>query len=404
MPATSLITIFRKAARLRRAGLALAALLLALPACAEDEPALSFRGFGTLGAVRTTTNQAEFVRDLSQPRGATERWDGRVDSILGLQANWRVVPELEAVVQGVTRYRYDDSYRPEISWAYLKYDPTPQLSLRAGRLGTEFFMMADSRQVGYSYLPVRPPGDFFWYLPFYSIHGADAALNLPFGEGVLRGKVFYGHSDGQIPLAEEQWDIQGSPMTGGYLEYHHAAWQLRASYANIRFKNDLPVAPVLKAETGYDLSSSDAAFLATRRTRTHYYSLGAIYDRDNWQAQVMLNHIEQGSNALQSSDGGYALVGYRIGEVTPYVGYSWVRSRARDNAPSLLAAIVMADSRSDQTTTILGARWDVARNIALKAQWDGIRGEPQSIFPYRRETSAWTGKMDVYSLTMDFIF
>ena len=36
--------------------------------------------------------------------------------------------------------------------------------------------------------------------------------------------------------------------------------------------------------------------------------------------------------------------------------------------------------------------------------WDAIRGEPTSIFPYRQESAGWSGKMDVFSLTMDFVF
>jgi hypothetical protein len=50
-------------------------------------------------------------------------------------------------------------------------------------------------------------------------------------------------------------------------------------------------------------------------------------------------------------------------------------------------------------------RWDVASNLALKAQWDAIRGEAASIFPYRRDNRAkWDGNMDVFSLTLDFVF
>jgi hypothetical protein len=65
----------------------------------------------------------------------------------------------------------------------------------------------------------------------------------------------------------------------------------------------------------------------------------------------------------------------------------------------------MQDSRSDQQTTFAGVRWDVVRNIALKAQWDGIRGDESSLFPYRQDNRArWDGRMDVYSLTMDFLF
>ena len=382
-----------------------AALGLASPAMADSDSTFSVNGFGTFGLARTTTDNVEFVRDISQPRGVGQDWSAKIDSVLGLQAAWHIMPQVEAVVQATSRYRYDKTFTPDISWGFIKYNPMPNLSLRAGRLGTEFFMMADSRWVGYSFLTVRPPGDYFWYLPFYSIHGADAAITVPLGDGVVRAKAFYGHSDGRIPLADEQWDIAGSPMIGGYLEYQHGSWQVRASYANIEFKNDLPIAPVLKKAMGATLSAPDAAFLATHDTRTHYYSLGLVYDRGPWQAQLMLNHIEQGSNALQCSDGGYALVGYRVGEVTPYLGYSWVLSKSRGTGPSPITAYVMQDSRSDQQTIFAGMRWDVVRNVAVKAQWDGIRGEASSLFPYRQDNRArWDGEMDVFSLTMDFVF
>jgi hypothetical protein len=384
----------------------LAALMLLPSAFAETSDEFTLQGFGTLGMARTTTHDVEFVRDLSQPRGISDSWSLQNDSVIGVQGTWRINSQLEAVVQAMSRYSYNGKFNPELSWAYVKYEPTPNLSLRAGRLGTEFFMMADSRWVGYSFLTVRPPGDYFWYLPFYTIHGGDAALTVPLGENLLRGKVFYGLSNGKIPLADEQWDISGSPMLGGYLEFQRGPWQIRGSYANIRFERDLPIAQVLgKMSPPLPLSPTDAAFLKTRDTRTHYYSLGLVYDQGPWQGQFMLNHIEQGTNALESSDGGYLLLGYRLNQVTPYLGYSWVRSKERGNAPSPIAAYVMQDSHSDQKTTFVGLRWDLASNLALKAQWDAIRGEPSSIFPYRRDNRAkWDGSMDVFSLALDFVF
>lgn len=392
---------------IRRAMASVFAALALLPsAFAETSDQFTLQGFGTLGMARTTTRDVEFVRDLSQPRGISDSWSLQNDSVIGVQGVWRINPQLEAVVQAMSRYSYNGNFNPELSWAYVKYEPTPNLSLRAGRLGTEFFMMADSRWVGYSFLTVRPPGDYFWYLPFYTIHGADAALTVPLGENLLRGKVFYGLSNGKIPLASEQWDIGGSPMLGGYLEFQRGPWQIRGSYANIRFERDLPLAQVLgKMTPPLPLSLTDAAFLKTRDTRTHYYSLGLVYDQGPWQGQFMLNHIEQGTNALENSDGGYALLGYRVGTVTPYLGYSWVRSKVRGNAPSPIANYVMQDSHSDQKTSFVGMRWDVAQNIALKAQWDAIRGEPSSIFPYRRDNrTKWDGSMDVFSLALDFVF
>lgn len=383
-----------------------AVLTLPLPAIANDAgDAFTVQGFGTLGAVRTTSDDVEFVRDLSQPRGATTNWDAGVDSVFGLQVDWRVSDDLHVVAQGISRYRYDRSFHPDLAWAFIKYDPVPNLSLRAGRLGTEFFMLADSRWVGYSFLTVRPPGDFFWYLPFYAIHGADAALSVPVGEDVLRGKVFYGRSTGKIPLADQQWEIDGSPMVGGYLEYQSGPWQVRGSYANIKFEHDLPISEVIQPVIGRGLTAPEAAFLKARDTRTHYYSLGVVYDQGPWQAQLMLNHIEQGSQALESSDGGYLQVGYRVGDITPYLGYSRVRSKVRNNPLNPVAAYVMSDSHSAQWTAYGGMRWDVARNTALKLQWDSIHGDPTSLFPYRRDDRAhWSGRMDVFSVALDFVF
>lgn len=382
-----------------------ASLLFNLPAQADSGQTFTVNGFGTLGAVRTDTDHVEFVRDLSQARGATDEWTAKTDSVLGLQANWRITPQWQVLAQGVSRYRYDRSFRPEVAWAFVKYEPTPNLSLRAGRLGTEFFMLADSRWVGYSFLTVRPPGDYFWYLPFYSIHGADAALTLPAGEGVVRGKLFYGLSRGDIPLSDELWNIKGSPMLGGYLEYQSGPWQVRGSYANIRFEHDLPLAPVLLKEYGIVFSQADARFLETRNTRTHYYSFGVVYDKGPLQAQLMLNHIDQGTRALEDSDAGYLLLGYRLGEWTPYLGYSRVRSKKQAPPASPIAARIVADSHADQKTVFAGVRWDLVRNVALKAQWDGIRGDSSSLFPYRQDDlNRWDGRMDVFSMSLDFVF
>ena len=395
---------FRGVRKLRALIGLLVGLGLGFPAAAEPDASFQVRGFGTLGTVRTDTDHVEFVRDLSQPRGATDAWTSKVDSVVGLQADWRVTPQWQVVLQGISRYRYDDSFKPEVSWAFVKYEPRPNLTLRAGRLGTDFFMLADSRWVGYSYLTVRPPGDYFWYLPFYSIHGADVSLSLPYNEAILRAKAFYGLSQGKIPLADEQWQIKGSPMMGAYLEYQSSTWQVRASYANVKFKHDLPLAPVLQQQ-GFPLLPADADLLKSRDTRSHYYALGVVYDKGPLQAQVLLNHIRQGSQAFESSDAGYFLLGYRHGEWTPFVGVSRILSKKRSRSASPIANYVMEDSRAVQSTYFAGVRWDLARNMALKAQVDVIRGHDSSIFPYRRDNrQQWDGQMNVYSMSLDFIF
>lgn len=392
-----------------KAGLFALALSAGFAQAGEAPGDFRVSGFGTLGMARTNTDDAQFVRDLYAPDGASQGWTGKVDSLLGVQANYQITERLSGVVQAVSRYRYDRSYTPEISWAFLKYSPTPQLDLRFGRVGTDFFMLSDSRLVGYTYLTVRPPGDYFWSLPFYSINGVDASYTLPVGEGALRLKAFVGDSYERLALAEQVWKLDGSRMSGAYAEYLFGPWQLRASYANIAFKSNLPVRDLLASYAGLIDMNAVERYLQVDGTNTDYYSLGAVYDAGPWQAQLMFNRIRQGNNVYQDSSAAYALLGYRIGSVTPFVGYSKARSQAGpapSGGPFDVAVMqrFMADSRVNQHTVTLGARWDFAHNMALKVQADAIRGQPDSIFPYRWENAQWNGRMNVFSATLDFIF
>lgn len=383
-----------------------ASLALASP----DEPsALRLSGFGTLGAVRTNNADAQYVRDLYEPDGAKRRWTGKVDSVLGVQADYRFSEHVSGVVQAVSRYRYDHGFGPEISWAFLKYSPNSQFDLRLGRVGTDFFMLADSRLVGYSYLTVRPVGDYFWHLPFYSIDGGDIAWSMPAGTGVVRLKAFAGGSHERLALEDQVWKLNGSMMTGAYAEYLDGPWHLRASYASIRFKSDLPVGTLLAPYQGVIDTAAAQRYLSMNGRRTDYYALGAVFDSGPWQAQLMLNAIDQGNEAFQDSVSGYGLLGYRIGSVTPFAGYSRAHSKDAPTVPgnplySAVVAGVISGTHVNQHTGTLGVRWDVATDIALKLQLDAIRGSAGSVLPYRWENSQWNGRMNVISATMDFIF
>jgi predicted porin len=143
---------------------------------------------------------------------------------------------------------------------------------------------------------------------------------------------------------------------------------------------------------------------------SRFYSAGVVYDSGPLQVQLMLSRTRQESAIFEHSRAGYLIAGYRVGELTPFAGYSWAKSSPKTLSTGLGAAIdatvarVMADSHSDQHTLIGGLRWDFRRNMALKAQIDAIRGTPQSIFPTRWEKADYNGRMNIYSLALDFVF
>jgi hypothetical protein len=383
---------------------------------------LKLRGFGTFGIARSTSDQAEFVRDLSQPRGISNQWSGRIDSALGVQANWQATPALELVGQVVSRYQYDESRTPEVMSAFAKWEPDPRWALRVGRLGADFLMAADSRLVGYSYLPVRPSADFFGPLFFSYFDGADASVTLPLGGGLVRAKAYAGNTAEMNSTASLVWDSSQSALSGLVLDYFNGPWQLRASAARIRLSNDLPFGPLpggLRAAglaLGKPSALAVADAIAVGGTTSQFTSVGAVYDDGPFQVQGMLNAIHHETSAFQNSTAGYLLAGYRLGAVTPFAGISWWQSRVKPlstglpNASADLIALnegvdmVILNSGSKQTTYTLGMRWDVKPKVALKAQWDAVRGTARSLFPYRGEQPGWDGSTNVFSLALDFVF
>ena len=377
------------------------------------------RGFGTLGVARTSKENLEFVRDLSQPYGASNHWTGKIDSLLGLQANFKLSQDTEIVLQGISRYHSNGKFTPELNWGFLRHEFSPELTARVGRLGTEYYMLADSRLVGYSNLMVRPQGDYYGTLVFSHMDGADATYTLPVGQGALRAKFSIGRSPEKVPVVNDiRWDLTGTRIAGGYLEYQTGPWQFRASRIGMRFKNEMPF-DTLFAAAGLPPLPVPYTTLVPEMTAAGkwawYNSLGMVYDNGPLLLQLMVQEIVHQSAAYEDSRAALAVAAYRIGAITPYVGISRVMSRADRVAPSpvpvvgpLLDVITsnnQALSHNDHTTLSLGARWDFQNDMAIKAQFDRIEGNPGSVYLFRgKAPKSWDGHMNVFSLALDFVF
>lgn len=376
------------------------------------ESSLTLRGFGTLGLARSSSDHAEFVRDLSQPVGIKGgQWSGRIDSVLGLQANWEATPEIELVGQMVSRLHYDRSHNPELMWAFAKWEPDPRLTFRGGRIGADFMMLADSRLVGYSYLTVRPPTDFFGPLFFSHFDGADVSGTLPFGNGLIRGKLFAGKTDEKSAGGLGVWDTSGSPVRGLVLEYVTGPWHLRFNSAQIRFANDMNTA--LLSDLLILASEETAAnSLRAQDTISRFLSFGVVYDQGPLRVQGMLNRIRHGTALLHNSHAGFLQASYRVDTLTPYVGVSIWKTQPRTGLatvadPGLDAAYqaFIAYPKIDRQTYSLGARWDFNRQMALKLQWDAVRASRDTYFSFpNADRTRWDGKTNVITVAIDFIF
>lgn len=395
----------------------------------------SISGFGTLAATRSSSAHAEFLRDLSQPSGAIDgQWTGRTDSVLGLQLNWQPHPEWEVVAQVASHFLRGRSSKPQPVWGFLKWEPhsstNSQWMLRTGRIGADFLMHADSRLVGYSYVPVRPSVDFFAPVFFAHFDGVDLSHTRPVGGGILTGKIFAGRTHERTAGTRDILNPSGSRVAGAVLEFTKNAWTLRMNLTELRFGNEINSMGIDQklhqiANSGAALGLSEAnraqalkaaRSLSLKDSRTQFFSLGLVYDQGPLLVQATVNRIHNSTDVFESSRAGYIILGYRFGAWMPYVGASRWKSQNSNFTTGLPLQVAsfgaleqayrtfMSASRADQNTFTVGTRWDFERNWALKVQLDAVRGKPHSRFGFANSDSAWSGKTNVFTVALDFVF
>jgi len=181
----------------------------------SDVPLLLFSGFGTLGAVHSNNDRADFTGGFFQPNGAgyTHSWSTDVDSLIAGQVAATFTPELSAVVQAISRQGYNNTYAPQVEWANIKYKITPDLSIRAGRTLLPTFFLSDTQNIGYTYAWVRPPVEVYRLLPVDTNDGLDVSYRLNVADLANTIQANYGYkstnltNNGGTAKARGSWGV-----------------------------------------------------------------------------------------------------------------------------------------------------------------------------------------------------
>ena len=383
-------------------------------------PNLEFNGFGTLGVVHSDEQNADFVNDpfASQGAGYSHDWSAEVDSRLGLQATLHLTPILSSVVQVVSEKHYDGSYAPEIEWANVQYDITPNLSIRVGRMVQSSFMASEHRKVNYATPWVRPPQEIYRLIPVANFDGVDMRYRYPVGKATNELQMNFGggsvdYSTGSID-ASDSWGVS-----------HRTHWgdaTLFASYGELKVSAD----ELSQFFDVYRLFGLPGEQLASRYEvdgkRTSLLSLGLGYDPGSWF--VMGEWARSSSpSLLGESEGAYMTLGYRVAEWTPYVGVARAKVTSNTSEPGLNAALYpspfaegaqllngmlneLLSSGIQQESITVGARWDFRPGMALTAQYDHIdmrSGTSGGLINQQPEFTPG-GRINLFSLSLDFVF
>jgi hypothetical protein len=397
------------------------ALLAALPAAnAEDLGAKRFtlRGFGTVGVTTQNTDGIEFRRNVGQGQGvAAGDIELYTDSIAGVQFNATLNSRLDVVVQGVSRMRADGDWSTELSQGFVRYSPDESLVLRAGRIGYDIYLLAESRQVGYSYLAIRPSPDFYGLVANDEIDGLDVAYTRRLGPGLVRARLFGGRGPGEIAFADGTRQNSDSDIYGAALEYLYRGWTARVAMVHFRYDTG-PEIGLLAAGlnmTGVPQSVAIAGELDHAALNTLGFQFGVAYDDGPLQAQILYGIADSDSIAGPDFNNLYALFGYRVRDFTPFVSFASsdnresIRSTGLPDIPMfapLNGAVygIQSSLRSSQRTASVGVRYDFSSHFDLKLQVDRVSVRDSALIFDRRSPPGGPTEMTVFAAAVDFVF
>jgi hypothetical protein len=407
----------------------IATLLLAVPlvaAAQQEAPSWKLSGYGTVGAVHSNNDQADYLVDAFKPNGPgyTRSWSTDVDTRLGLQLAGQITSTLSAVVQVLSQQSSQDSYRPGLEWANVRWQPTPEFSVRAGRVVLPVFMVTDTRRVGYANPWVRPPVEMYAMVPVTHSDGVDASYRMQVGDfaNTLQGTA--GTSKSDFPAAagfgSGTANVHRLYAANDTLEFGAATFRVSGGQADLAIAAYQPLTDALNAfgPVGQDLAQR---WIPIGKHVT-YVGLGASYDPGRWFAMAEWGRFDTRS-LLGTKVAWYVSGGYRFGKVTPYATYA----QARADSPTSIAGLPVAAFPPAvqptaafvnnylsqqialiprQSTLSLGARWDFAKNAALKAQYDWVdlAAGSTGTFGHVQPGFAPGGRVGLLSVAVDFVF
>ena len=376
---------------------AVAALACRVASAAEAETALypdvSFSGFGSIGVAHASIDTADFTSSILKRSGAgrSRRWSPHVDSRLGAQLDVAVNKQWSAVVQAVSEQGYTGSYRPKVEWANVKYQATPDLSLRFGRIALPVFLAADYRKIAYAYTLVRPPVEVYNAIPLSSSDGVD--IHYRWNHGAFKNTI-QGFAGSTSRTVGYDTHLKARGVAGLSHTTTYGATTIRASV----LQADLSLNLARALFDGYRRFGAPGVRLAERydidERRVYAFSAGLNYDPGHWFFMSELGRIKTASY-FGDTYTGYASAGYRIGDFTPYLSYAMVDPDSATSDAGLATA-GMAPAQAQlanvlngqlnrllstipaQSTIALGARWDVRTGVALTVQYERMRTQSGS--------------------------
>ncbi len=134
----------------------------------------STSGFGTLGYTYESEENLAYLRDITRTADTSDNGSFGTDSNLGIQLDGTFNRSWSATAQWVLDDSVEHNLDTLTELAFIRFTPNASWELRAGRIGVTAYAAADSRNIDYAHLWVRPPQELYGSVVFNSLDGIGA--------------------------------------------------------------------------------------------------------------------------------------------------------------------------------------------------------------------------------------
>jgi len=310
---------------------------------------VTVNGFASVGVSRAN-NESGYA-------GATDAAEFESESKLGIQGTFRPNDNVEAMVQLVASAQDNDgemnneSWEPEVTWAYLGYEFDNGAKVRGGKLRLPLFMLSDYLDVTYAMPWVRGPEEVYGKVIINSFTGVDASYDIELDESNITLQGFYGNNK---DIVANGTDVD--KLLGGSISWTDDILTLRAGYTQGSIET--PAYSYNHPQFGLinvDQSSDKASF----------GSLGLRYENHGYQLLTEITKTDI-DGVFSNNMAGYVSFGYQFGDVTPYLMYAKAKTTDNDEHSPQVGSYSQASAPMNRDAYSAGVRWDIQPGLALK--------------------------------------
>jgi len=372
--------------QLRKAPTGLTALcaaisLVAATAASADGVVTTLSGYGTVGGSFTSDSNYAYRHDSSEFKGASSDLDLGLESRIGVQAVFDFGTEFSVTVQEVARERGDKSFEPGTEWFYAQYAPNAEWTLRLGRVALGTFLLSDSRLVGYAVPWFHAPNEVYAYEPFQFVDGGQILWHKRVGEFGVTLQSSYGTTEAKEQALGVTLDATAHSVFNGSAAIEFGNFVLRVAQTQFVFPTSVALSPSFSLSYNEQDKFTSVGF---------QYDDGSVLLLSEWtkrnESKAPLANLP-----LFAGQAWYVAGGWRFGKITPLLMLA--------NSKPELSLATPAGSFTSESVTL---RYDVAHNVALKAQI--TRASSGNFWYWTMPNYTAREQVDVFALGADFVF